>query len=49
VVSILRNGRPVDLTPAWWHRIFSWTLRHSDLCTRIALRLRRSISLSWAS
>jgi signal peptidase I len=48
VVSILRNGRPVDLTPAWWHRIFSWTLRHSDLCTRIALRLRRSINLSWA-
>ena len=48
VVSILRNGRPVALTPAWWHRIFSWTLRHSELCTRIVLRLRRSINLSWA-
>jgi signal peptidase I len=48
VVSILRNGRPVPLTPAWWHRIFSWTLRHSELCTRIVLRLRRSINLSWA-
>jgi signal peptidase I len=48
VVSILRNGRPVDLTPAWWHRIFSWTLRHSELCTRMVLRLRRSINLSWA-
>jgi signal peptidase I len=48
VVSILRNGRAVDLTPAWWHRIFSWIMRHSELCTRIALRLRRSISLSWA-
>jgi signal peptidase I len=48
VVSILRNGRPVDLTPVWWHRIFSWTLRHSELCTRMVLRLRRSINLSWA-
>jgi hypothetical protein len=48
VVSILRNGRPVALTPAWWHRIFSWILRHSELCTRIVLRLHRSINLSWA-
>ena len=48
VVSILRNGRPVALTPAWWHPVFSWTLRHSELCTRIVLRLRRSINLSWA-
>jgi hypothetical protein len=47
VVSILRNGRTVALTPAWWHRIFSWTVRHSELCTRIVLRLRRSINLSW--
>jgi hypothetical protein len=48
VVSILRNGSPVDLAPAWWHRIFSWILRHSELCTRMVLRLRRSINLSWA-
>ncbi len=48
VVSILRNGRPVALTPAWWHPVFSWTLRHSELCTRIVLRLRRSVNLSWA-
>ncbi|MGA2437090.1 MAG: S24/S26 family peptidase [Acidobacteriaceae bacterium] len=48
VVSILRNGRSVALTPAWWHRIFSWIMRHSDLSIRIVLRLRRSINLSWA-
>ena len=48
VVSILRNGRPVALTPAWWHRGFSWIMRHSDLSIRIVLRLRRSINLSWA-
>ena len=48
VVSILRNGRPAALTSTWWHRSFSWVLRHSELCTRMALRLRRSINLSWA-
>jgi signal peptidase I len=48
VVSILRNGHAVDLSPAWWHRGFSWIVRHSDLCTRIVLRLHRSSSLSWA-
>jgi signal peptidase I len=48
VVSILRNGHPVALTPAWWHRGFSWIMRHSDLSIRIVLRLRRSINLSWA-
>ncbi len=48
VVSILRNGHPVALTPVWWHRGFSWIMRHSDLSIRIVLRLRRSINLSWA-
>jgi len=48
VVSILSNGHPVALTPVWWHRGFSWIMRHSDLSIRIVLRLRRSINLSWA-
>jgi hypothetical protein len=45
VVSILRDGRPVDPSPAWWHGASSWILRHSELCTRMLLRLRR---LAWA-
>lgn len=48
VVSILRYGRQVALSPLWWHRGFSWIMRHSDLCTRTLLRLRRSSRLSWA-
>jgi signal peptidase I len=46
VVSILRDGRSVDPSPAWWHGAGSWILRHSELCTRVLLRLRR---LAWAS
>jgi hypothetical protein len=45
VVSILREGRPVDPSPAWWHSAGSWILRHSELCTRMLLRLRRP---AWA-
>jgi len=41
VVSILRHGRPVDPSPVWWHGTGSWILRHSELCTRMLLRLRR--------
>ena len=40
VVSILRDGRLVDPSP-WWRRAGSWILRHSELCARILLRLRR--------
>jgi signal peptidase I len=47
VVSIVRNGRQVTLTPAWWHRICSLMVRHSELCTRVLLRMRRMPSLSW--
>jgi signal peptidase I len=49
VVSILRNGHLIDPAPIWWHRLFSWILCHSDLCTRILLRLRKSSRLSWAN
>jgi hypothetical protein len=48
VVSILRNGRQVDLSPRWWRRACSWIMQHSDLSIRIMLRLRRSFRLSWA-
>jgi len=48
VVAILRNGRPVALSSAWWHRAGSWMVRHSELCTRILLRLQRISRPSWA-
>jgi len=44
VVSILRDGRAVDPSLLWWHRASGWILRHSELCTRMLLRLRR---LAW--
>lgn len=40
VVSILRDGRPVHLSTTWWCCAAAWILRHSDLCTRLVLRLR---------
>ena len=49
VVSILRDGRPVASPSAWWLRIGSSMVRHSELCTRILLRLRRSSRMSWAN
>jgi hypothetical protein len=42
----LRDGRAVDPSLLWWHRAGRWFLRHSELCTRILLRLRR---MAWAS
>jgi hypothetical protein len=44
VVSIERDGHAVDPSPLWWHSAGGWILRHSELCTRILLRLRR---LAW--
>ncbi len=41
VVGVLRNGRSVDPSRNWWSSAASWILRRSDLCTRLALRLRR--------
>jgi signal peptidase I len=49
VVSIVRNGRPVEPPSAWWLCVGSAIVRHSDLCTRIMLRLQRSSRMSWAS
>jgi len=46
VVSVVRGGRAVDPSPAWWRHTASWILRHSELCIRILLRLKRPI---WAS
>jgi signal peptidase I len=45
VVSIVRSGRPAALSSAGWHRVISWIVRHSELCTRILLRMQR---LAWA-
>lgn len=45
VTGILRKGRAVDPSPNWWYCAASWILRHSDLCTRILLRLKRPL---WA-
>ena len=41
VVSILRDGRPIAPYQDWWLSACSWILRHSELCTRMLLRLRR--------
>ena len=49
VVSIVRDGRPASLSPAWWHEAGSWMVRHSDLCERIFLRLRRLPKLLWVN
>ena len=46
VVSILRQGRSVDPSPTWWYCAAAWILRHSEICTRVVLRLRRE---RWAS
>lgn len=46
VVSVLRDGRVVDPSPIWWRRAAACVLRHSELCIRILLRLRRPL---WAS
>ncbi len=41
VVSILRDGRSVDPSPAWWHYAGCWILRRSQLSARVLLVLRR--------
>lgn len=43
VVSILRNGRLVDPSPAWWHSAGCWILRRSQLSARVLLGLRRRL------
>ena len=46
VVSVLRHGRSVDPSPTWWYCAAAWILRHSEICTRVVLRLKRE---RWAS
>jgi len=46
IIAIERNGRPVPVARSWRLRIASALLRHSELCTRVALRLRRWKELS---
>ena len=40
VVLIHRDGRMVASYQYWWLSAGSWILRHSELCTRMLLRLR---------
>lgn len=46
VVKVMRRGRAVDPSPNRWYCGASWILRHSELCTRMLLRLRQDL---WAS
>lgn len=46
VVSVLRNGRHIDLSPDWWHPIGCWILRRSRFFARVLLGLRSRL---WAS
>ena len=41
VVLILRDGYPVDPSPAWWHGAGRWTLRRSRMLGRVLVRLKR--------
>jgi hypothetical protein len=41
VVLVLRDGYPVDPSPAWWHGVGRWSLRRSTMLGRVLLRLKR--------
>ena len=41
VTAIVRGGRRIEPRLTRWGRVASWVLSRSDLCTRLALRLRR--------
>jgi hypothetical protein len=41
VVSIDRDGRAVDPSPAWWHGVGCFALRRSDLLIRLLLGWKR--------
>jgi hypothetical protein len=41
VTAILRGGRRLEPRLTRWGQVVSWVLSRSDLCTRLALRLRR--------
>lgn len=42
-VTIVRDGRQVDLNPAWWHGAACFLLRRSELCIRLLLRWKRLV------
>jgi signal peptidase I len=44
VVSILRDGRRIDLSPAWWHGAGRFILRRSQLVVRVLLGVNRRLS-----
>ena len=46
VVTVARRGRSINPSPNAWYCAAAWILRHSELCTRIVLRLRREL---WAN
>jgi len=41
VTAILRGGRRIEPRLTRWGRVASWFLSRSDLCTSLALRLKR--------
>jgi len=41
VTAILRGGRRIEPCLTRWGRVVSWVLSRSDLCTKLALRLKR--------
>jgi hypothetical protein len=41
VTAILRGGRRIEPRLTRWGRVASWVFSHSDLCTKLALRLKR--------
>jgi hypothetical protein len=41
VTAILRGGRRIDPRLTRWGRVTSWVFSRSDLCTRLAVRLKR--------
>jgi signal peptidase len=44
VVSIFRDGRPVDPLPAWWHGTACWILRRSQLSVRVLLGVKKGLA-----
>jgi hypothetical protein len=41
VTAVLRDGRRIEPRLTRWGRVVSWVLSRSDLCTKLALRLKR--------
>ena len=41
VTAIVRGGRRIEPRQTRWGRVASWVLSRSDLCTRLALHLKR--------